>query len=69
MLSEKENSERLLAMTNALASARMEGLEPDALAIADAVKWVEGEMTIGDAISAYKTRLAAEISKRIKPET
>ena len=46
MLAEQERIERRAVVQNALASQRMEGLEPDAKVIEDAEKWARGEMSI-----------------------
>lgn len=48
---------RLAAVHNALASQRMEGLEPERQVLEDAQKWVRGEKTISQAISDFKARL------------
>ena len=42
---------------SALASQRMEGLEPDAQVIKDAELWASGEKSLDDAIAEYKARL------------
>ncbi len=46
-----------LLVQSALASQRMEGLEPEAQLLEDAQKWTRGEKTIGQAIAAFKARL------------
>ena len=48
---------RLAAVQNALASQRMEGLEPEAQVLEDAQKWARGEKTISQAIADFKARL------------
>lgn len=61
MISEQEKIERRAVMRSALASQRMEGLEPDAKVIEDSEKWARGEMTIAAAIADYKARLWHEV--------
>lgn len=53
-------TERLAVVQSALASQRIEGLEPDAQAVADAERWARGEMTIGAAVDQYKARMRLE---------
>lgn len=64
MLSEQEQIERQQTVRNALASQRIEGLEPDAIVIEDAEKWVRGEITIDTAVANYKARVQYEILGR-----
>ncbi len=64
MLSEQEQIERQKTVQNALASQRIEGLEPDAIVIEDAEKWVRGEITIDTAVANYKARVQYEILGR-----
>ncbi len=64
MLSEHEQIERQQTVQNALASQRIEGLEPDAIVIEDAEKWVRGEITIDTAVANYKARVQYEILGR-----
>ena len=63
MLKKQEQIERHAVVRNALASQRMEGLEPDAEVIVDAKKWANGEMTINAAVDAFKARLQHEIQR------
>ncbi len=56
MLAMQEQIERNATLQNALASQRMEGLEPDAKMIEDAKKWARGDMTIDAAIADFKAR-------------
>lgn len=62
MIEEQEQIERRAVMQNALASQRMEGLEPDAQVIEDAEKWVRGEMAIGAAIADFKARFQSTMA-------
>jgi cytochrome P450 len=62
MLAEQEQTERRAVVQSALASQRIEGLEPDALAVADAERWARGEMTIGAAVDQYKARVRLEMA-------
>jgi hypothetical protein len=64
MLSEQEQIERQQTVQNALASQRIEGMEPDAIVIEDAEKWVRGEITIDTAVANYKARVQYEILGR-----
>jgi hypothetical protein len=57
MMAEHEQIARRAVVQNALASQRMEGLEPDAQVIEDAQKWAQGEKSIGEAIADFKARL------------
>lgn len=57
MLAFEEQLERQAAVQNALASQRMEGLEPDAKVVEDAEKWARGEMTIQAAVAEFKARV------------
>jgi Antitoxin VbhA len=61
MLSEQEQIQRQETVQNALASQRIEGLEPDAIVIEDAQKWSRGEITIDTAVANYKARVQDEI--------
>lgn len=60
MIAEQEQAERRAAVQSALASQRIEGLEPDAQA--DAERWARGEMTIGAAVDQYKARMRLEMA-------
>lgn len=57
MVAEQDQIERRACVQSALASQRMEGLEPDNKVIEDAQKWARGEMTIAAAVAAFKARL------------
>lgn len=57
MIAEQEQIERRSAVLNALASQRMEGLEPDPKVVEDAQKWARGEKTISQAVADFKARL------------
>lgn len=58
MIAEQERIDRLAVIASALASQRMEGLEPDAKVVQDAHKWATGDLSIASAIEDYKARLA-----------
>src|SRR6218665_3478489 len=62
MISEQEQTERRAVVQSSLASQRIEGLEPDAQAVADAERWARGEMTIGAAVDQYKARMRLEMA-------
>lgn len=62
LLAEHEHFERLAAVRSALASQRMEGLEPDPRAVADAERWARGEITIGAAVADFKMRVRLEMA-------
>ncbi len=57
MLAKQEQIARHAVVQNALASQRMEGLEPDHQVLEDAQNWARGEKSIAQAISEYKARL------------
>lgn len=57
MIPEKEQIARRAAVQNALASQRMEGLEPEPQVQEDAQKWARGEKTISQAVADFKARL------------
>lgn len=57
MLTRLERSERYESMQNALASQRLEGLEPDAQTIADTEKWTRGEVAIANVIANFANRV------------
>jgi hypothetical protein len=50
-------SNRTVAVSSALASQRMEGLEPDRLTQEDALLWASGKITILEAITKLRSRL------------
>jgi Antitoxin VbhA len=47
---------RQVAIASALASQRMEGLEPDAATLSDALRWANGEISIAEAIAKLRSR-------------
>ncbi|PHV05367.1 hypothetical protein CSQ96_20970 [Janthinobacterium sp. BJB412] len=53
MIAEQERIERRSALLRALASQRLEGLEPGTAALRDAQRWVAGEITCGEAVANY----------------
>jgi hypothetical protein len=57
MITKREQEERKEIMENALASERLEGLEPDAKTIADSEKWTQGEMELCDIIDDLTARV------------
>lgn len=61
MLALQEQIERRATMQNALASQRMEGLEPDTKVVEDVEKWARGEITLSAAIADFKTRVARQM--------
>ncbi len=61
MLSKQKQIERSAIVQSALASQRIEGLEPDAKVVEDARKWTRGEVSIAAAVAAYKARVLHEM--------
>lgn len=57
MITQQEQSARQAVVQNALASQRMEGLEPERQVLEDAQKWARGEKSISQAITDFKARL------------
>ncbi len=57
MIAEQEQVARQTVVKNALASQRLEGLEPERQVLEDAQKWARGEKTINQAIAEFKARL------------
>ncbi|WP_375684445.1 MULTISPECIES: antitoxin VbhA family protein [unclassified Bartonella] len=57
MLSEEEIKLRRIAAENALASQRLEGLEPDPLVVAQVERYIIGELEISDIITDYMERV------------
>lgn len=57
MIAEQEILARVAVVKSALASQRMEGLEPERQVQEDAYKWARGEKTIDQAIAEFKARL------------
>lgn len=51
--------ERRHAVANAVASQRLEGLEPDARTVADLVRASAGELSVEDVLRTLKDRIAA----------
>lgn len=62
MFPKQEQIERHTVVQSALASQRIEGLEPDAKVIEDAEKWARGEISIRTAIANVKARLRHEMT-------
>ncbi|AAF84465.1 hypothetical protein XFUD_07035 [Xylella fastidiosa] len=62
MLTDHEKAERRAVVQSALASQRIEGLEPDAQAVVDAECWARGEMTIATAVDQYKARVRLQMA-------
>jgi hypothetical protein len=54
--SSQTTSNRHTAVASALASQRMEGLEPDEPTQNDALLWASGEISIAEAISKLRSR-------------
>lgn len=59
MLNEQELAARRAALDNAIATQRLEGLEPDAQTIADLERVVRGEIEVVDVIKRLRQRIAA----------
>ena len=57
MITKREQEERIEIMKNALASLRLEDLEPDAKTISDSEKWARGEIEIRDVIEDLTARV------------
>jgi len=57
MIAEQEQIAHRALVQRALASQRMEGLEPDPKVVEDAQKWARGEKSIHQAIADFKVRL------------
>jgi hypothetical protein len=57
MLAAQEKIERQATLQSALASQRMEGLEPDAQVVHDAEQWARGELPLSTAIANFKARV------------
>lgn len=49
---------RRQAVSNAIASQRLEGLEPEGMAVEDLQRFARGECEIGDVLSNFKARIA-----------
>jgi len=57
----QEIAERRRAAENALASQRLEGLEPDPWVVARMERVIVGEIEISDLIEAYKERVRRQV--------
>lgn len=57
-LSEQESAKRSLALENAIASHRLEGLEPDAQTIEDLQCVVRGDFGVQESLRRVKERIA-----------
>ena len=57
-ITEQELAERNIALENAIASHRLEGLEPDAQTIEDLKCVVRGEFAIEESLRRVKERIA-----------
>lgn len=58
-LDEQELAARRAALDNAIATQRLEGLEPDAQTITDLERVVRGEIEVVDVITRLRQRIAA----------
>lgn len=58
-MNEDEKLTRLKALSNALASQSLEGLEVDAVVIADLQAWARGELTIDEIVTRLNQRIEA----------
>jgi len=56
-LAAEETAERRRTADNALASQRLEGLEPDPQVIAEVERYIFGKVEIGDIIEHYLARV------------
>lgn len=65
-ITEHEKAERLATVRSSLASQRIEGLEPDSQAVADAEAWARGELSLAEAIGHYKAKLKTLVLERQK---
>ncbi|AYD66110.1 antitoxin [Achromobacter sp. B7] len=59
MLSAHDRKERRHAVANAVASQRLEGMEPDAHTVADLIRGSAGELSVADVLRTLKDRIAA----------
>ena len=57
---------RTAAVRNALASQRLEGLEPDALVVEDLQRFARGECEIEDVLARYRARLSTSDQQAAK---
>lgn len=56
-LAPEEVTERRRAVDNALASQRLEGLEPDPLVVVELERYILGELDLGQIIERYLSRV------------
>lgn len=56
-MNEDEKLARLKALSNALASQSLEGLEVDAVVITDLQAWARGELTIDEIVTRLNQRI------------
>ncbi len=59
MISERELAERRAAIANAVATQRLEGLEPDPRTVAELEQVAAGEMDIAEVLRRLHVRIAA----------
>ncbi|WP_183016484.1 antitoxin VbhA family protein [Achromobacter sp. UMC46] len=59
MLTSNDQREYHRAVVNAVASQRLEGLEPDARTIADLQRAADGTLSVLDVINTLRARVAA----------
>lgn len=59
MLEEREIAARRAAVANAVATQRLEGLEPDPATIADLERAARGEIEVSDVLARLRQRIAA----------
>lgn len=58
-LSAEEQARRRQAVDDALVNTRLEGLEPDPIALIYTERYVRGEITIDEAIAEYLAQIKA----------
>lgn len=59
MLTSNDRKDRHRAVVNAVASQRLEGLEPDSRTIADLQRAADGTLSVLDVINTLRARVAA----------
>jgi hypothetical protein len=59
MIDEQEKSERHLAVTNAIATVRLEGLDIDPVTVEDLHRHARGEMELDEVLRHLRERVAA----------
>ena len=59
MISERELAERRAAVANAVATQRLEGLEPDPRTVAELEQVAAGELDIAEVLRRLHVRIAA----------